>query len=295
MTLAHWLAIEGVQPLIPENPPPEISKSPEQQNTTTNGAHGAPHPVQNGTAASQQSSAVEGSADGSVKQASRPPSVKSHLSRELQHYYQRLVSALVPSAEERKRTAALTSLRADAGLAPVLPYIARWVAEGVVTTLRRDGDNDEVDLDRRSLAIYLDVISALLENERLLVEPYVSLAPNPSFLLRSFTIRRKATPIPPPNFIHLTHFNTFHPYAAQPESERANTIAFKDPRGFRSCTTVIATRSNIPRTISTCRENLISRPCRAWENARHPRGRSSWTRGSGEGGCEEGCRASWWR
>jgi transcription initiation factor TFIID subunit 6 len=172
MTLAHWLAIEGVQPLIPENPPPEIAKSTEQHSPVTNGVA---HAIQNGTAASQQPSAVEGSADGNVKQASRPPSVKSHLSRELQHYYQRLVSALVPSAEERKRTAALTSLRADAGLAPVLPYVARWVAEGVVTTLRRDGDNDEVDLDRRSLAIYLDVISALLENERLLVEPYVSL------------------------------------------------------------------------------------------------------------------------
>lgn len=43
-----------------------------------------------------------------------------------------------------------------------------------MATLRRDGDGDEVDLDRRSLDIYLDVISALLENERLLVEPYVS-------------------------------------------------------------------------------------------------------------------------
>jgi len=42
------------------------------------------------------------------------------------------------------------------------------------------GDNDEVDLDRRSLAIYLDVISALLEDERLLAEPYVSLLFEPS-------------------------------------------------------------------------------------------------------------------
>jgi len=180
MTLAHWLAIEGVQPLIPENPPPEISQTADQQSGATNGASGASHPVQNGVAASQLPAGVEGSTDGSAKQPSKPPSVKAHLSRELQHYYQRLVSGLVPSAEERKRTAALTSLRADAGLAPVLPYIARWVAEGVVTTLRRDGDNDEVDLDRRSLAIYLDVISALLENERLLVEPYVSLLFEPS-------------------------------------------------------------------------------------------------------------------
>ena len=60
------------------------------------------------------------------------------------------------------------------------------VAEGVVTTLRRAGDNDKADLDRRSLAIYLGVIRALLENERLLVEPYVSRAPTPSSFALSF-------------------------------------------------------------------------------------------------------------
>lgn len=168
---AHWLAIEGVQPLIPENPPPEAVSSAEQK-TTTNGAPTTASNTQS-TQASSSQTAVDPS-DIGVKQTSKLPSVKSHLSRELQHYYQRLISALTPSSEDRKRTAALTSLRADAGLAPVLPYIARWVAEGVVSTLRRDGDGDEVDVDRKSLDIYLDVISALLENERLLVEPYVS-------------------------------------------------------------------------------------------------------------------------
>lgn len=127
---------------------------------------------------------------GSKQQPSQKPlpTVKTHLSRELQQYYSRLVSSLLPSSssssssssgDDRKRTAALTSLRADAGLAPVLPYLARWVAEGVVATLRRDGDGDadgegEGDVDRKSLGVYLDVIGALLENERLLVEPYVS-------------------------------------------------------------------------------------------------------------------------
>jgi len=78
--------------------------------------------------------------------------------------------------DDRKKTAALTSLRADAGLAPVLPYIARWIGEGVITSLRRDSvDGEDVDFDRKSLDIYLDAISALLENDRLFIEPYVCL------------------------------------------------------------------------------------------------------------------------
>jgi transcription initiation factor TFIID subunit 6 len=163
--VAHWLAIEGVQPLIPENPPPEVPPIAEQ---TANTALVTPPATQNGSTSHTP-------ADSAARQLARPPSVKTHLSRELQHYYQRLVSSLVPSAEERKKTAALTSLRADAGLAPVLPYIARWLGEGVVNTLRREAiEGDEMDLDRRSLDIYLDVLSALLENERLFVEPYVS-------------------------------------------------------------------------------------------------------------------------
>jgi transcription initiation factor TFIID subunit 6 len=164
--VAHWLAIEGIQPLIPENPPPEVPAIADQP---ANSALVTPPPTQNGSTSNAP-------ADSTAKQVARPPSVKTHLSRELQHYYQRLVSSLVPSVEERKKTAALTSLRADAGLAPVLPYITRWVGEGVVNTLRREGvEGDEMDLDRRSLDIYLDVLSALLENERLFVEPYVGI------------------------------------------------------------------------------------------------------------------------
>ncbi|KAF8315128.1 TAF-domain-containing protein [Clavulina sp. PMI_390] len=178
---AHWLAIEGVQPLIPENPPPPESTSTSDPTKPLNNGTSPRPTVQNGTTAHSTDSAV--GEDGKAK----PPSVKTHLSRELQNYYQRLIAALVPAADERKRSAALTSLRADAGLAPVLPYLSRWVAEGVVAAIKRDTDNEDVDLDRRSLDIYLDVINALLENERLLVEPYLHqmLPPILSILLTS--------------------------------------------------------------------------------------------------------------
>ncbi|KAF8333466.1 TATA box binding protein associated factor-domain-containing protein [Cantharellus anzutake] len=178
---AHWLAIEGVQPLIPENPPPETPPAVDAPQAAT--THASPAATQNGPL-SQPTPDAKASKDQPVK----APSVKTHLSRELQHYYQILVSALSPSMDDRKKTAALTSLRADAGLSPVLPYIARWIGEGVVASLRRDStDGEDVDFDRKSLDIYLDAISALLENDRLFVEPYLHqlLPPILSILLTS--------------------------------------------------------------------------------------------------------------
>jgi len=85
---------------IPEKPPREINTA-DRQSVVTNGAFGVLHPVRDEVAAPEQPAGVEGPADGSAKQLSEPPSVKAHLSRELQHYHQSLVPAFVPSAEER--------------------------------------------------------------------------------------------------------------------------------------------------------------------------------------------------
>ncbi|KAH8990945.1 TATA box binding protein associated factor-domain-containing protein [Lactarius hatsudake] len=137
---AHWLAVEGVQPLIPENPPAQAAL------------------------------------------------VKQVLSRELQLYYARLTTSILPSgtgaADPTKRIAALASLRHDAGLQLLLPYLVRWVGEGVVGVLH-DGAQD--DASGRTLEVLLDVISALLENATLFVEPYLHqiLPPVLSVLLHS--------------------------------------------------------------------------------------------------------------
>ena len=149
---AHWLAVEGVQPLIPENPP----AVPRDDPSTT-----AP-----GTAASDKRAGQQAAL------------VKQVLSRELQLYYARLTSSILPSgsgtADPTKRTAALASLRHDAGLQPLLPYLVRWVGEGVVSVLH-DGAQD--DASGRTLEVLLEVISALLENTTLFVEPYVRRSP----------------------------------------------------------------------------------------------------------------------
>jgi transcription initiation factor TFIID subunit 6 len=149
---AHWLAVEGVQPLIPENPPAVPRDDPSM---TASGA------LASDKRAGQQAALV-----------------KQVLSRELQLYYARLTASILPSgsgtADPTKRTAALASLRHDAGLQPLLPYLVRWVGEGVVNVLH-DGAQD--DASGRTLEVLLDVISALLENATLFVEPYVRRIP----------------------------------------------------------------------------------------------------------------------
>ncbi|KAH9997030.1 TATA box binding protein associated factor-domain-containing protein [Russula vinacea] len=139
---AHWLAVEGVQPLIPENPPAVPRDDP--------------------------SSTAPGAAASDKRVGQQAALVKQVLSRELQLYYDRLTSSVLPSgsgtADPTKRTAALASFRHDAGLQPLLPYLVRWD-----------------DTSGRTLEVLLDVISALLENATLFVEPYT--APNPAPVL----------------------------------------------------------------------------------------------------------------
>ncbi|KAI0715634.1 TAF-domain-containing protein [Cerioporus squamosus] len=130
---AHWLAVEG--------------EDPEGKQTATT--------VLPGGKQTQQ----------------QPLLVKQTLSRELNLYYARLTSSLNPqTSDHTKRTAALASLRHDAGLSPLLPYLAQWVSEGVVSTLRTGSQTEN---DGKMLEVFLDVISALLDNQTLGVEPFL--------------------------------------------------------------------------------------------------------------------------
>ena len=109
-----------------------------------------------------------GTATGAGRKGKTPKHV---LSRELQVYYSRLTTALLPPTNEQaKRAAALSSLQYDAGLQNLLPYLVRWVGERVITAIR----NSNTDPDcGTSLEILLRVIHALIQNERLFMEPYV--------------------------------------------------------------------------------------------------------------------------
>jgi transcription initiation factor TFIID subunit 6 len=191
---AHWLAVEGVQPLIPENPP-AIPREGDSAPDLNKGIHGQPAGaaatrIQNGIPTSISglgvSAGVQASVQGKTQQLQQQQLVKQVLSRELQLYYTRLTGSLLPStsdpsADAVKRTAALASLRHDAGLQALLPYLVRWVGEGVVALLKTEDDANG-DTTGSTLEMYMDVISALLENTTLFVEPYVRFGPDPRYL-----------------------------------------------------------------------------------------------------------------
>jgi len=180
--------VEGVQPLIPENPP-AITKDTEEASTLKS------------IAGQPSTSALATQATAKGRQQNQQL-VKQVLSRELQLYYARLTSSLVPPAPEDyvKRTAALASLRHDAGLQALLPYLVRWVAEGVVNTLRA---GTQTEADGRVLEVLLDVISALLDNSTLFVEPYVSYV---WMVIPSLICSLSATPNASPSFVYSVTF-----------------------------------------------------------------------------------------
>ncbi|KAG6817883.1 hypothetical protein H0H87_001715 [Tephrocybe sp. NHM501043] len=183
---AHWLAVEGVQPLIPENPP-AIPREPEADATKTETLANGNGPLAQNAAAKRQQQ----------QQQQQQQLVKQVLSRELQLYYSRLTESLLPPSNDYvKRTAAIASLRNDAGLQALLPYLIRWVGEGVVGSLK---DGMQSESDGKILEVMMDVVSALLDNHTLFVEPYLHqiLPPVLSTLLHSSL---------PPS--HATHLRT---------------------------------------------------------------------------------------
>lgn len=141
---AHWLAVEGVQPSIPQNPTQVDQRSQELS---------AKGPGANPTLA-----ALSGNDNVSVK-----PLVKHVLSKELQMYFERICEAVMDPNNEAFRTAAFSSLRTDPGLHQLVPYFVQFVADKITHNLK----------SLFTLTQGLILISALLENPSLYLAPYV--------------------------------------------------------------------------------------------------------------------------
>jgi transcription initiation factor TFIID subunit 6 len=154
MTLTgHWLAIEGVQPQIPENPNIhdrlKMEDSPSTEKLVVQGG---------------QPTAVFGAVPRKVvlEEADTKPLVKHVLSKEHQLYFDTLTADL-GSNTDAKIEAALVSLGKDAGLQQLVPYFVQWIAELVPKNLK----------DPSRLFILIRALSTLLSNEHLLLEPYL--------------------------------------------------------------------------------------------------------------------------
>jgi transcription initiation factor TFIID subunit 6 len=104
---AHWLAVEGVQPAIPQNPIPDRAMLSEAAYGGT-----VKKPVKDDAA--------------EIKQL-----VKNVLTKELQIYYEKITDAIM-SDDQLLQKAAFASLYQDPGIQPLTPYFVQFASEKVL-------------------------------------------------------------------------------------------------------------------------------------------------------------------
>ncbi|KAL9608544.1 MAG: hypothetical protein Q9167_006637 [Letrouitia subvulpina] len=141
---AHWLAVEGVQPSIPQNPASADTRPQEL--------------VPKGPGANPNTLAINGN-DVAVK-----PLVKHILSKELQLYFDKVCSALLDESNEEYRVAALASMRNDPGIHQLVPYFVQFIAEKITHGLK----------NLFVLTQMMQLTSAMLDNQNLYIDPYIS-------------------------------------------------------------------------------------------------------------------------
>lgn len=141
---AHWLAVEGVQPSIPQNP---TSTDPRHQDL-----------LPKGPGANANLAALAG-----LDNVTGRPQVKHILSSEIQLFFERITTAVLDEGNEEYRNAAFNSLRTDPGLHQLIPYFIQYTHEKVTHNLK----------DLFTLRQMLTMLSALLENKSVYLDPYV--------------------------------------------------------------------------------------------------------------------------
>ncbi|KAF5730515.1 transcription initiation factor TFIID subunit 6 isoform X1 [Tripterygium wilfordii] len=131
----HWLAIDGVQPLIPENAPVE---------------------------ALSDGKISEYKEDGGLPVDVKLP-VKHVLSRELQLYFDKITELTVKRPDSVVFKQALVSLATDSGLHPLVPYFTCFIADEVTRNLS----------NFPRLFALMRVARSLLLNPHIHIEPYL--------------------------------------------------------------------------------------------------------------------------
>ncbi|KCV69281.1 hypothetical protein H696_03716 [Fonticula alba] len=132
---AHWLAVEGVQPAIPQNPTPIHVDSSKPLNAE----------------ALSTDERVE------VK-----PLVKHVLSPELRAYYDRMISCIL-QPDEAIRDSALQCLASDSGIHPLIPYLSQFITGTVSSNVRH----------LPVLRSMIQMVAAILSNPGIFIEPYL--------------------------------------------------------------------------------------------------------------------------
>ncbi|KAM4754424.1 LOW QUALITY PROTEIN: transcription initiation factor TFIID subunit 6 [Cyanocitta cristata] len=166
---AHWLSIEGVQPAIPENPPP-APKEQQKAEATEPLKSAKPGQEDEGTPKSKGPGGAGGDGKGKEK---KPPLLEAplrlkprsvhELSVEQQLYYKEITEACVGSCEAKPE--ALQSIATDPGLYQMLPRFSTFISEGVRVNVVQNN---------LALLIYLmRMVKALMDNPTLYLEKYL--------------------------------------------------------------------------------------------------------------------------
>ena len=172
----HWLAVEGVQPAIPQNPLP---RPPQGGAASSSGSSNAA-----ASSGSKGTSSSSSSSSGSSSSPAVRARVAHVLSQEMQLFFQTIVDAVrtgssmsmtnmgsMSSSTSSNNTtttspafeATLRAIKSDPSVAQLLPYIVRFVADEVAQNLR--------DLPRLTRVVAL--ADALLDTRTLFVQPYL--------------------------------------------------------------------------------------------------------------------------
>ncbi|XP_070538819.1 transcription initiation factor TFIID subunit 6-like isoform X2 [Ptychodera flava] len=173
---AHWLSIEGVQPSIPENPPPvdrdqqktesassQTLSKPSSKDVLPPALVGLPGPS-GGTDNNTKSKSKTNVLAETTSQVKVKSLVTHELSVEQQLYYKEITEACVGACESR-RSEALQSLSSDPGLYQMMPRFSTFIAEGVKVNVVQNN---------LALLIYLmRMVKALMDNTTIYLEKYL--------------------------------------------------------------------------------------------------------------------------
>ncbi|XP_021372126.1 transcription initiation factor TFIID subunit 6-like [Mizuhopecten yessoensis] len=158
---AHWLSIDGVQPSIPENPPP-ATKDQQRSEILDTGVKSAIDKIQKPKVIPE---AVKAKHRHKATDLAKVKDLSNHeLSVEQQLYYKEITEACV-GPDESRRSEALQSLATDPGLHQMLPRFSSFISEGVKINVVQNN---------LALLIYLmRMVKSLMDNQTLYLEKYL--------------------------------------------------------------------------------------------------------------------------